>query len=247
MQMQATGKLISPEAYPHGADPDAAADSAGRQSSCCGGGVPENVYNLSTSPRPAAGGAGSGTNGPHGVDGSTGAPPDEMFISNVGELPKIEKNRPGKSSADDETGSQLSDSVKSDAMSSAVNAVTAKDQKKEAKALVKDFVKRMIKGEQMSVMIASGSLKTCTVSLTRKLDVLRIKTEKNKRDIKLVDVDEINVGTDVPEGVTTPVDELCATLMLASGDCITFRFGDLNARDVFVMCLLMFCNGGQEG
>lgn len=62
-----------------------------------------------------------------------------------------------------------------------------------------------------------------------------------QRVVELRDVEEIHPGADV-QGIDTPVDELCATLILTQGDCITFRLADLNARDTFVYCVLMFCN-----
>lgn len=181
------------------------------------------------------------------AEGVAGPPSggEETFVSKVGELPKFSKEAGPAAAADDETGSQAS-SLPSDNLTSVADAAAVKQQKQQAKSLVKDFVKRMVKGQELSVMVVSGQLKTCTVSLTRKLDTLRIRTGKNKRDIALTDIDEISVGVEVPEGVMTPVDELCATLMLSTEDCITFRLPDVNERDTFVMCLLMFCNGGGE-
>ncbi|CAE7638312.1 unnamed protein product [Symbiodinium sp. CCMP2456] len=125
-------------------------------------------------------------------------------------------------------------------VSEMVDEVTAKEQRHQAKQVVKDFVKEMVKGRKMNVMTQAGQLKTCVVSLSRNLDALKIKVGAQNRSIALRDVDEIAAGADV-EGISTPLDDLCATLVL-SDDCITFRFADLNARDTFVMCLLMFCN-----
>ncbi|CAJ1358485.1 unnamed protein product [Effrenium voratum] len=125
-------------------------------------------------------------------------------------------------------------------VSEMVDEVTAKEQRQQAKQVVKDFVKEMVKGRKMNVMTQAGQLKSCVVSLNRNLDALKIKVGSQTRSIALRDIDEIAAGADV-EGISTPLDELCATLML-SDDCITFRFADLNGRDTFVMCLLMFCN-----
>mmetsp|Transcript_96279 Transcript_96279/g.171019 ORF Transcript_96279/g.171019 Transcript_96279/m.171019 type:complete len:199 (+) Transcript_96279:84-680(+) len=125
-------------------------------------------------------------------------------------------------------------------VSEMVDEVTAKEQRREAKQVVKEFVKEMVKGRKMNVMTQAGQLKTCVASLTRSLDAIKIKVGNQTRSIALRDIDEIAAGADL-EGISTPLDELCATLMLTD-DCITFRFVDLNARDTFVMCLLMFCN-----
>lgn len=124
-----------------------------------------------------------------------------------------------------------------------VDSISAKDQKQQAKAVVKDFVRVMVKGRKMNVIAPDGSLKTCTCSLSRSLDTLRIKVKSNSRNIQLCDIEEIHAGADV-EGlqIQTPLDELSATLMLPSEESITFRLNDVNDRDTFVMCLLMFCN-----
>eukprot|EP00440_Ansanella_granifera_P030845 gb/GFBE01033498.1/.p1 GENE.gb/GFBE01033498.1/~~gb/GFBE01033498.1/.p1 ORF type:complete len:195 (+),score=50.89 gb/GFBE01033498.1/:1-585(+) len=127
-----------------------------------------------------------------------------------------------------------------DQMSDMVDEVTAKEQRQQAKQVVKEFVKEMVKGRKMNVMTQAGQLKTCNVSLSRALDALKIKVGTQTRNIALRDIDEIAAGAEV-EGISTPLDDLCATLMLTD-DCITFRFPDLNSRDTFVMCVLMFCN-----
>lgn len=165
-----------------------------------------------------------------GGDGDPGA---DQFVSQVGPLPVFDKGRP----TDEDDCSQIS----SNQASVMADGLTAKEQKQQAKGIVKDFVKEMVKGKKMNVMTQNGQLKQCTVSLARGLDCLKIKAGGQTRSIELKSVDEIHAGEEV-EGVNTPVDELCATLMLASGDCITFRLPDINGRDTFVMCLLMFCN-----
>jgi len=42
------------------------------------------------------------------------------------------------------------------------------------------------------------------------------------------------------------LDELCATLLLEKGECISFRFPDLEKRDTFVLCLSMFADGQKK-
>lgn len=120
----------------------------------------------------------------------------------------------------------------------------SKEQRQQAKATIKEFVKEMVRGKDLNVMTQSGQLKMCTASLSRGLNVFRIKVGAHTRSIELPDIDKICVGQQV-EGVSTPLDEFCVTLMLASEDCITFRFDNHEARDVFAACLHMICNSGQ--
>mmetsp|Transcript_98307 Transcript_98307/g.306738 ORF Transcript_98307/g.306738 Transcript_98307/m.306738 type:complete len:126 (-) Transcript_98307:91-468(-) len=117
----------------------------------------------------------------------------------------------------------------------------ARAQQQQAKQLIKTFVKEMVKGKKHHVLAPSGDLKTCTVSLSRNLDSLRLKMGSTGKDIALADVAEIRAGSEV-EGIKTPLDELCATLLLGSGGAISFRFGDIEARDTFILCVGMFAD-----
>lgn len=190
--------------------------------------------------------------GPHG-GGSPGGSPGrrsatsgtdtDRFVSKVGDLPTFEKQkqRGGGGGDCEDTASEHSQGTHVSGVSEMVDTMQSKEQKQQAKAVVKEFVKGMVKGRKMDVMAPSGSLWSCTVSISRNLDALRIKADSKTQNIPLKTVDEIHAGTDV-EGIETPLDELCATLMLTTENCITFRLNDINDRDTFVMCLLMFCN-----
>merc|ERR1712008_265247 len=163
------------------------------------------------------------------------------MVSQVGELPKFSKANP----ADPDGGISETSSVRSgnvDGVSEVVDEMATRQQRQEAKQVIKEFVKDMVKGRKMTVMTQSVQLKTCSAYLNRGLDTFSIKVSGQKRKILLKDIEEIHCGSEPIEGVDTPLDELCATLMLVSDDCITFRLNDLNARDTFVMCLMMFCN-----
>merc|ERR1712093_298709 len=115
----------------------------------------------------------------------------------------------------------------------------SKDQQREAKRVVKAFVKEMVKGKKTVVVTSSGQMKSCTCYLSRKLDVLKIKVGTALRKVPLMEVSAIHCGTEAPD-IDTPLDELCATVELESGEFISFRFPDITARDTYVMCMLMF-------
>eukprot|EP00747_Dinoflagellata_sp_TGD_P168006 gnl/TRDRNA2_/TRDRNA2_193465_c0_seq1.p1 gnl/TRDRNA2_/TRDRNA2_193465_c0~~gnl/TRDRNA2_/TRDRNA2_193465_c0_seq1.p1 ORF type:complete len:354 (-),score=59.30 gnl/TRDRNA2_/TRDRNA2_193465_c0_seq1:67-981(-) len=129
-----------------------------------------------------------------------------------------------------------------------------KDQRLEAKRLIKDFVKTMVRGRQFSVIMPNGVLRNCHCSLSRKLDALVIRSspkDKNERKIPLTSIEEILAGSDKTEsaafeGLKTPLDDLSVTLALNSGECISFRLPDMEARDTLVMCLTMFSNQVRE-
>mmetsp|Transcript_35604 Transcript_35604/g.82699 ORF Transcript_35604/g.82699 Transcript_35604/m.82699 type:complete len:259 (-) Transcript_35604:93-869(-) len=191
---------------------------------------------------------------------SAPAPTGEQMVSQVGELPKFSKEksrqhkhkrRPSSDRGfeEDAMSSDCASSVMSQdlsGVSSVVSEVATKQQKQQAKAVVKDFVREMRKGRKMNVMTQVGQLRSCKASLNRGLDTLSIKVGAQKRNIMLKEVEEIHTGSEPIEGVSTPLDELCATLMLKSDDCITFRLGDISDRNTFVMCLNMFCTHNAE-
>jgi len=205
------------------------------------GGVP-------TVPPPAPPPSGAPPNGPGrntgpGNGGGEEGQTLDQFVSQVGELPKFDKpNRGGGGACNfDDTASEASQGTHVSNVSEMVDAIQTKEQKQQAKVVVKDFVKAMVKGRKMSVMTQSGAVKTCTVSLSRNLDALRLKVNAQTRNVPLKDIEDIHAGKEL-EGIQTPLDDLCATLMLASQDCITFRLKDMDDRDTFVMCLIMFSN-----
>ncbi|CAE7813777.1 unnamed protein product [Symbiodinium sp. KB8] len=121
-----------------------------------------------------------------------------------------------------------------------------KAQRKKAKKMVKVFVKGMVRGRKLEVVLKTGKRKACACSMSRGLDSLKIKLAGHAKSIGLADVEEIHVGSGLKR-VDTPLDELCVTLILSSQDAVTFRFEDVEERDTFAACLLMFVQKAQGG
>merc|ERR1711937_474446 len=97
----------------------------------------------------------------------------------------------------------------------------------------------MVRGRKLEVVLKSGKHKSCACSMNRALDTLKIKVGGHSKTMELTDIQEIHAGDNLKR-VDTPLDELCVTLILASQDAITFRFEDVEERDTFAACLLMF-------
>mmetsp|Transcript_36356 Transcript_36356/g.75862 ORF Transcript_36356/g.75862 Transcript_36356/m.75862 type:complete len:153 (+) Transcript_36356:2-460(+) len=112
--------------------------------------------------------------------------------------------------------------------------------------MVKVFVKGMVRGRKLEVVLKTGKRKACACSMSRGLDSLKIKLAGHAKSIGLADVEEIHVGSGLKR-VDTPLDELCVTLILSSQDAVTFRFEDVEERDTFAACLLMFVQKAQGG
>jgi len=107
---------------------------------------------------------------------------------------------------------------------------------------MKTFVKGMVRGREMNVLSVDGQLRTCTCSFDRKLRNYNIVISKEIRSIPLSKFKEVFQGTD-PEDIATPLDELCATFVLDSGECLSFRFKDVPERENFAMCLQIIVDG----
>ena len=60
------------------------------------------------------------------------------------------------------------------------------------------------------------------------------------RRILLTNIGGVFAGQE-PEGLSTPLDDLCATMIIRpSREMVTFRLEHINARDTFVMCMMLF-------
>lgn len=117
----------------------------------------------------------------------------------------------------------------------------------EAQEVVKAFVQTVVRGLKLSAVSPDGEAE-CIVFLDRKLTTMYLQPPKNKegnkRSIALEIISEIAVGEDVSEEAEQlDVDEKCVTMLLSDGEAIAFRFGDMEARDTFALCLSMFVDG----
>lgn len=111
-------------------------------------------------------------------------------------------------------------------------------------AQMKGFVKGMVRGREMNVLSVDGQLRACTCSFDRKLRHYNIVISKETRSIPLAKIREVFQGAE-PEDIATPLDELCATFVLESGECLSFRFKDVPERENFAMCLQIIVDGHQ--
>lgn len=107
---------------------------------------------------------------------------------------------------------------------------------------MKVFVKGMIKGREMSVLSVDGQLRACTCSFDRKLRNFAIEINRQTRKVPLASIQDVQQGTE-PDDIDTPLDELCSTLILDTGECISFRFNDVPTREDFAMCLQIILDG----
>lgn len=109
---------------------------------------------------------------------------------------------------------------------------------------MKSFVKGMVRGREMNVLSVDGQLRSCTCSFDRKLKEYKIMISKDTRSIPLTKFREVFQGAE-PEDIATPLDELCVTVVLDTGECLSFRFNSVEERESFAMCLQIIMDGHQ--
>mmetsp|Transcript_52426 Transcript_52426/g.140325 ORF Transcript_52426/g.140325 Transcript_52426/m.140325 type:complete len:239 (-) Transcript_52426:85-801(-) len=109
---------------------------------------------------------------------------------------------------------------------------------------MKGFVRSMVRGQQMDVIAPDGQLCTCQCSMDKRLKYFVIELKGSERRIALSSITEVFQGKE-PEDIDTPLDERCSTLMLERGDCISFHFLDVSAREHFATCLQILIDGQQ--
>lgn len=117
----------------------------------------------------------------------------------------------------------------------------------EVKKLVKDFVRQMVKGRDLGVLCADGALKPVVCSISRKLDTFKIKSGDQTRRVPLSSVENILHGN--PEELNdlqTPLDDACSTMEIENGDCISFKFAERKAAELFTLCMQLFVDGQKS-
>jgi hypothetical protein len=108
--------------------------------------------------------------------------------------------------------------------------------------IMKNFVKAMLKGREIHVLAVDGQLRLCTCCLDRKLKHMSIEMNGLERKVVLGEVDEVCQGQE-PQDIDTPLDDMCCTLLLKSGECITFQFDKIEERENFAMCFQILVDG----
>jgi len=112
----------------------------------------------------------------------------------------------------------------------------------EIQTRMKSFVKGMVRGREMSVLSVDGQISPCVCSFDKKLRNFRIEIRGVMRKIPLSGFGEVCQGLE-PEDIPTPLDECCATLVLAHGECISFSFENVLEREEFAMCFQIIMDG----
>eukprot|EP00928_Gymnodinium_smaydae_P011839 TRINITY_DN14330_c0_g1_i1.p1 TRINITY_DN14330_c0_g1~~TRINITY_DN14330_c0_g1_i1.p1 ORF type:complete len:235 (+),score=40.23 TRINITY_DN14330_c0_g1_i1:114-818(+) len=108
----------------------------------------------------------------------------------------------------------------------------------ELREKMKTFVQDLLRGRAYLVVVEKGRTEPSKLMLTANLQYLQLEVAGTTHDIPLRNVKDICPGKSL-ENRFTPVslDDLCSTLVLKNGECVTFRLSSLQERDEFTKCL----------
>jgi len=74
--------------------------------------------------------------------------------------------------------------------------------------------------------------------MDNKLSILSLQVRDIVRQISMTDIQEICSGKELQKlRTTTPLDDLCATLVMSNDQCVSFKFKDIAAREHFATCM----------
>jgi len=104
--------------------------------------------------------------------------------------------------------------------------------------MIRDFVMEFLQGVYLDAVLEDGSLVPCKCIMDSKLSVLMLQVGSTTRTIDLTNIQEICSGRELRDlQVTTPLDDLCATLVMTDDQCVSFKFADVQAREHFATCM----------
>lgn len=104
--------------------------------------------------------------------------------------------------------------------------------------MIRDFVMEFLQGVFLDAVLEDGSLVPCRCIMDSKLQMLVLQVHSTTRQIELSEIQEIVSGKEIRDlRVTTPLDDHCVTLVMRDDQCVSFKFGDVQAREHFATCM----------
>lgn len=104
--------------------------------------------------------------------------------------------------------------------------------------MIRDFVMEFLQGVFLDAVLEDGTLVPCRCLMDSKLQVLMLQVHSTTRTIDLTNIQEICSGKELRDlRVTTPLDDLCVTLVMADDQCVSFKFNDVQGREHFATCM----------
>eukprot|EP00438_Fugacium_kawagutii_P012733 Skav203738 [mRNA] locus=scaffold68:301037:313185:+ [translate_table: standard] len=100
---------------------------------------------------------------------------------------------------------------------------------------MKNFVQEMVVGRDVCILLEDNQKETGWLKLTPNLMALRLEVAGTSHEMLLRNIRDVQAGQ-LGDG-PVQLDELCSTLMLKGGQCLSFRFASLSERNYFTKCV----------
>jgi len=114
--------------------------------------------------------------------------------------------------------------------------------------LIKAFVKEVLIGLSIDVVLEDGRRVPCRFCMDHKLAVVTLHVHGAVRDIPMTSIQDICSGKELSNiETTTPVNEYCVTLVMCNDQCVSFHFRDVAAREHFATCMKVLRLAVDEG
>mmetsp|Transcript_136164 Transcript_136164/g.236695 ORF Transcript_136164/g.236695 Transcript_136164/m.236695 type:complete len:203 (+) Transcript_136164:74-682(+) len=104
--------------------------------------------------------------------------------------------------------------------------------------MVRHFVTEVTEGVFLDVVLEDGETTCCKCCMDGKLSMLELQVRGTVRRIDMAEIQEICSGNELRNlRTTTLLDDLCVTMVMSSGACVSFKFKDAPAREHFATCM----------
>mmetsp|Transcript_3879 Transcript_3879/g.7782 ORF Transcript_3879/g.7782 Transcript_3879/m.7782 type:complete len:224 (+) Transcript_3879:84-755(+) len=114
--------------------------------------------------------------------------------------------------------------------------------------LIKGFVKEVLVGLGIEVVLEDGRRVPCRFCMDCKLATVTLHVHGAVRDIPMTSIQDICSGKELRNiETTTPVDENCVTLVMGNDQCVSFHFRDVATREHFATCMKVLRLAVDEG
>mmetsp|Transcript_4093 Transcript_4093/g.9081 ORF Transcript_4093/g.9081 Transcript_4093/m.9081 type:complete len:241 (+) Transcript_4093:65-787(+) len=104
--------------------------------------------------------------------------------------------------------------------------------------LIRQFVQRLLRGAEFLIVLEGGEEAPSQLFISKDLHELQLHFLGSQHGIDIKNIQRICPGKDLKNIWTSiPLDDLCSTLVLKNGECVTFKLGSIPERDDFGKCL----------
>jgi len=116
------------------------------------------------------------------------------------------------------------------------------EQMQKLQEMVKVFVKEVLRGVIVDVVLEDGSLVPCRFRMDNKLSAVCLQLRDTVHNFPLANIQEICSGTELEHiETTTPLDGLCTTFVMFNDQCVSFKFTDVMCRERFATSMQVLC------